>query len=170
MNAIKLTPSLIAACAEKRHGGLSLREIASWVSAKHGVSVSHIAIKNALDKRDARGATQEPQGESASPPARRDASAPEEQDASAPGTDGPTADKYDAMLAELDADIASVRHEGAMQALAQLMRLRADIVERRHKLRPPIVAEADAELIDAGRRAEDKLFRLLDLELAKAPA
>jgi hypothetical protein len=177
-NLLKITDDLAAACAERQRAGLSLREIAAWLSATHGVEVTHMAVKGALERHHAREAA----AAKASPSKVRRPTAPASQiGTAAPIPASPAAERdaspgqpdvelLDKMIAELEDDIARARREGAVQALATLTRLQADLVERRRKLRPPPPVAVDDELLDAGRRAAEKLGKLLELELRKGAA
>lgn len=165
MNTLKITDVLAHRCAEQQRAGLSLREIAAWLSAKHGVQVSHIAVRNAIQRA---GRLPPPAAESAEPAARPGGPSGD----GAPAVDGiPDVETLDRMIADLDGDIERARASGgAMQALATLMRLRADLLKRRaeaeDRRRAASTTEVDAELLEAGRRAAAKLRKLVEAELA----
>jgi hypothetical protein len=178
-NTLKITNELAAACAERQRAGLSLREIAAWLTAKHSVSVSHIAVRAALQRhaeREAAEPTPAPAEGRSSAKAVDDTPAAPSPRRPPPAADGdassgePDVELLDKMIGELDEDIAAARRAGAVQALATLTRLQADLIERRRKLRPPPPVAVDDELLDAGRRAVEKLGKLLELELEKGAA
>jgi phage terminase large subunit-like protein len=197
-NTLKITNELAAACAERQRAGLSLREIAAWLSATHGVQVVHAAVRLAIERHATREAAAGSPASAAVPRTRRGAkdgstsapraAAPPTADHAPPAATGgpepthsgdgidegqPDLELLDKMIRELDVDIEAARRAGAVQALATLTRLQADLIERRRKIRPPPPVAVDDELLDAGRRAVEKLDKLVTAEceaLGKAAA
>lgn len=183
----KVTPEARKAILERKAAGLSNREIAAWLSATLGVDVSHVTVratvlaateKGEFPPKPAAGTTSPEDASTRPRRLRRAPKVAEAQDGAKAqdgepvgGTDAIDLELLDDALGELDDDIDKARTAGNTQALATLMRLRADLIERRRKLRPPApAAEDDAEAREAGAAAVAKLMKLVRAEIEKRGA
>ncbi len=187
MKNTKLTPKIVRELIAKKREGLSLRELATWVSANHGFQISHVAVRGALQRRGRldrveRKATQPQPAKAvespprATPPPSQASPPTEAEPEPEPAPPEPEIvsalddlaglsdiDALDAAIRGNDRDIEGARVVGAMQSVAALSRLRAALVARRRRLRAELSPETQApsaDVVASGARAWDKLASL----------
>lgn len=169
MGVFKLTNAHRALIREMKAAGFSLRAIAARLEATEGVKVSAQAVKDTLDRE---GAGPLGRVQPTSPTEKVATEATESTGEHAKIGDSAEGDAADYALISkvingLEEDIRKARELGNTGGQATLERLRLDAIQRRRALRPPAPpSEVDAALVDAGRRAVDKLTALLDTYLA----